>query len=388
MKKIALAFATAVSVMASGLAGAAEPGVTDNEIRIGTVTDLSGPLAVWGVPWTNGARIRIDEINAAGGINGRKLKLFVEDAKYQVPLTIRSTNLLLNKEKIFGMIGSMGTSQNLAARPMIEKKGRLNLFPLTGAATMYEPQHPYRFSYFLSYAKQARGALMHFAKQGIKKVCLQTLATDYGQEIDGAFQESAKELGLTVTGVGFHKTTETEFSGTATKIKNSDCEALVMGTTVKDTIVLYTTLRKLGWDKPIVANMVAYMPLVAAAAGGAMEGMYLVAPIYLPEHTEVTNDTAKVFLNKYKEQYGKDAAVQAIIGYNSIEIFAQAVEKSGDNITTDTVAKALESIGTYEDPFGGASLTFNEKKHHGSDSMLLYQVQGSKFVPVVKGLPY
>ncbi|MGI9222615.1 MAG: ABC transporter substrate-binding protein, partial [Woeseiaceae bacterium] len=84
-------------------------GVTADKIVIGSHTDLSGGLAIWGVPMTNGQRMRYEEANAAGGIHGRQIELIVEDTQYQMPLAIKATNKLLNVDDIFLMAGSMGT---------------------------------------------------------------------------------------------------------------------------------------------------------------------------------------------------------------------------------------------------------------------------------------
>ena len=75
-------------------------GVTANTIKIGSHTDLSGQLAIWGVPMTNGIRMRFDEVAAAGGIHGRTIDFLVEDSQYQVPLAVKATNKLINVNEI------------------------------------------------------------------------------------------------------------------------------------------------------------------------------------------------------------------------------------------------------------------------------------------------
>jgi branched-chain amino acid transport system substrate-binding protein len=79
---------------------AAEPvrGVTDGEILIGTYTDLSGVTAMWGVNNSNSWRMVFDEVNAAGGINGRKIKYILEDNQYQVPRSVQAANKLINRD--------------------------------------------------------------------------------------------------------------------------------------------------------------------------------------------------------------------------------------------------------------------------------------------------
>lgn len=108
-------------------------GVMADKVIIGTHTDLSGPLASWGVPATNGARMRIEEFNAAGGAHGRIIDFKVEDTQYQVPLTVRATNRLVERDKVFAIILGAGTAQSLASYEVTDKLGIPNIFPLSGA---------------------------------------------------------------------------------------------------------------------------------------------------------------------------------------------------------------------------------------------------------------
>jgi branched-chain amino acid transport system substrate-binding protein len=92
----------------------ASQGVSDTEIIIGIHTDISGPVSSFGKYSVEGIQMRMDEINKKGGINGRSLKLVAEDHQYQVPRAVQAANKLLNKDKIFLMVGSLGTSMNNA----------------------------------------------------------------------------------------------------------------------------------------------------------------------------------------------------------------------------------------------------------------------------------
>ena len=89
-------------------------GVTATSIKIGTHTDLTGPLASWGVPLVNGMRMRFAELEAAGGVHGRTIDYVVEDTRYQVPVAVKAVNRLLDIDGVFATLGSMGTPHNNA----------------------------------------------------------------------------------------------------------------------------------------------------------------------------------------------------------------------------------------------------------------------------------
>ncbi len=366
-------------------------GVTDDEIVIGTHTDLSGAIAILGVPITNGQRMRYEQANAAGGVHGRKIRFVAEDTQYQMPLAVKATNKLLNVDDIFLMVGAMGTPMNIALMPRMFEVNVPSLFPVTAAIQMYEPLHPMKFAYYVSYRDQIRGGISYLVnKHGVKKVCAQVLANDYGEEVKAGYEQAVEEHGLESVYVGSHKATETDFVGTVTAIKNSGCELLALGPLIKDAILIYTAARDAGWDAPIVSNMVPYVPEAAAAANGAMEGFYAAASYYFPDfETEATPGSwLKEWFDEYVEIFGEAPDPQTVNGYVIGDLVVRALEAAGPEPTVEKVLAAIESIDSYEDPFGGPSLSFSPTKHQGGDYLYLYQVADGRWNIVERNLPY
>ena len=107
----------AITWLAAGQAMATQ-GVTKNDIVLGSIQDMSGPLASYSKPLVNGMRMHIDEINEAGGINGRKLKLIVEDSGYDPKKGVLAAQKLVQRDQVFAVVGTIGTAVNLAAMPV------------------------------------------------------------------------------------------------------------------------------------------------------------------------------------------------------------------------------------------------------------------------------
>ena len=393
MKKLAIV----VMMVLAGCGGADDGasdglprGITADTIKIGSHTDLSGSLAIWGVPATNGQRMRFDEANAAGGIHGRNIDFVVEDSQYQMPVAVKATNKLLNVDKIFLMVGAMGTPMNIAVMPRMFEAGVPSLFPISAAVQMHEPLHPMKYSYFVSYRDQARGGMAYMSKKyGIKSVCLQAMATDYGAEVEVGFNQAVEELGLDVAYVGHHKGSETDFTGTVTRIKNSGCELLVLGPFIRDTILLYSAARDIGWDAPIISNMVSYVPEIAAAGDGRTQGLYSVASFYMPPFKSAPAASwIGQWYARYLERFDEEPAAQSIIGYVTADLTVRALEAAGPELTVEKVLAALESIENYEDPFGGPSLTFSATKHQAGNYLYLYQVVDGKWEIAEERIPF
>ena len=365
-------------------------GVTADTIRIGSHTDLSGVLAMWGVPMTNGMRQRFDELSEAGGVHGRTIEFVVEDSQYQVPLAVKATNKLINVDEIFAMLGAMGTPQNNAAFDSMFEANVPSIFPLTAAVSMYEPLHPLKFSFFISYRDQVRGGMQYLIDtHGFKKVCVQSLATDYGAEVGIGFAQSAEENGLEVVYEGRHKISETDFTGTVTSIKNSGCEMLVLGALIKDTIQLYTAARDAGWDGTVMANMVPYLPELPGAANGGMEGIYAAAPVFVPDFSEAIDDEWVFEWHRdYVSEFGEEPAAQSVIGYVMADLLILSLDAAGPDVTVEKMLAGLEGISRYDNPFGGPTMSFSPQKHMAGDSLNLYRVENQKWTTVAESLPY
>ncbi len=145
-----------VGLVGSAVAAGPTQGVSPTEIVIGTTTDLSGVTAIQGVNNSNAIRMAFDDINAKGGINGRKIRYVVEDTQYTVPRAVQGMNKLLNQDHIFFALADGGTPLNQAQLPMQLAKGVPNVFPLTAARSMYEPFNRLKFGQFASYYDEMR----------------------------------------------------------------------------------------------------------------------------------------------------------------------------------------------------------------------------------------
>ena len=175
MRNLLLAVAAASILAAPVTAIGQVRGVTDTEIVIGSYTDLSGVGAEWGVNNSNAIRLAFDEVNAKGGIHGRKIKYMVEDNQYQVPRSVQAINKLINLDKAFLLLANGGTPMNNATMPYQFEKNAPNMFPLTSARSMYYPHHKLKFGLASSYYDQMRAGIKHFVERQGKEGHLRLL---------------------------------------------------------------------------------------------------------------------------------------------------------------------------------------------------------------------
>ena len=145
----------ALAVAAGPTLAQTTPGVTRNEIVLGTIQDFSGPLAAYGKQIRMGMQMAIDEANEQGGVHGRKLKMLFEDSAYDPKKAVLATQKLVTQDSgIFAMVGHLGTAQNMASMPVQFEKNVINFMPITSAKEMYEPYHKLKFSNAATYFDQ------------------------------------------------------------------------------------------------------------------------------------------------------------------------------------------------------------------------------------------
>lgn len=267
---LAAAALAAFSVSASA---AEVRGVTDKEILIGTYTDLSGVTAMWGVNNSNAWRMAFDEANAAGGINGRKIRYIVEDNQYQVPRSVQAMNKLINRDGIFVAVANGGTPMNNATMPDELAKGVPNVFPLTSARSMYEPLNHLKFGLAASYYDQIRAGVKYFVqRRGKQAVCTMAQDTDFGRDVTDGVHDELKALNMKLAGETLHKPTDVDFTASVARLRDANCDLVVFGTIVRDTIQIISAIRKVGWNVDMLGQFASYDEAVAEMPGGASNG--------------------------------------------------------------------------------------------------------------------
>ena len=382
-QKIAQALiAAAFALAAAPFAIAQTQGVSRTEIVIGTEQDLSGPIVAFSKQLKNGMEMRVEEINAAGGIHGRKLKLLVEDHGYDPKKAVLATQKLVQKDKIFAMVGLIGTPTAMAAMPILFAKNIPNLFPITAAREMYEPLHRLKYSIAATYYEQVRASVKHMVRlKGFKKVCTLYQDDDFGLEVMRGAEAGLKEINLALAEKTTYKRGATDFSSQVAKMKDTGCDLVILGTIIRETIGTIGTARKLGWNVEFMGTSASYTDLIHKLGGPAMNGFYSTNTVNNPYMDDASKNVREWAL-KYKDKYKEDPAVFSVYGYQVIDLFIRMADKAGPNLTTDTFINAIEKFSMPRDMFGGDELSFSKTKHLGSNRARLSQIVNGKWTPV------
>jgi len=377
--KTTLTLIAASLAMASTAAMAQSQGVSKNELVIGSIQDLSGPLAGFGKQVRFGMMLRVDEANEQGGINGRKVRLMVEDSGYEPRRAVLAAQKLVNQDKIFAMVGHIGTAQNMAAMPVQFQKNVINFFPVTAAREMYEPFHKLKYSFAATYYDQMRVAVPKLAKEkNAKKVCTMYQDDEFGLEVFRGAEAGLKTMGMQFAEVTTYKRGATDFSSQMQKLASSQCDMVVMGTIIRETIGGIATARRLGFNPTFVGSSAAYTDLIHKLGGPAMNGFYATMTVQNP-YTDEASQPIRFWANKYKTKFNEDPTVFSVYGYSLVDSFLRAASKAGPNLTTESFIKAMDTMTIPPDIFGSSEMTFSPTKRLGSDATRLSQLQDNRW---------
>jgi branched-chain amino acid transport system substrate-binding protein len=399
MSRSSRAFGLAVGAVAlTCLPAAAQTKVTNegisaSEIVIGTHQDLSGPIKVWGVPVSNGMKMAVEEINAAGGVQGRKIRMILEDNGYDPKKGVLASQKMVERDKIFVMIGSMGSAPTLAAQDILFDAGVLQLFPLTAAEFTFKfdpakPQERLKFNNLLPYVESTRAALKYMVEwKNFGKPCIMHQDDEYGKNVLDGFNQQLAAMKLQPASVTSYKRGASDFSAQVAKMKSDGCDLVVLGTVIRETIGAMTEARKLGWDVTFLGATPTNVLEVPALGKEAVEGLYAASGFEIP-YEDTAKGKVHDWLINYKKMFGTDANTQAIIGYNAVTTFAFYADKAGKDLTGQKMLDSLESGEKFLDIFSSPATKFSKTDHLANTITQVQQVKGGRWVLVKDNLMF
>jgi ABC-type branched-subunit amino acid transport system substrate-binding protein len=368
-------------------------GISPTEIVVGTHQDLSGPIKFWGVPVSNGMKMAVEEINTAGGINGRKLKLVLEDNGYDPKKAVLASQKMIERDKVFAMIGAMGSPTVLAAQDILFDAGVLQLFPLTAAEFTFKfdpakPQERLKFNNLLPYVESTRAAVKYMMEwKGFKKPCIMHQDDEYGKNVLDGFTHQLEAMKVQPASVTSYKRGASDFSAQIAKMKSDGCDLVLLGTIIRETIGAMGEAKKLGWDVTFLGATPTNVLDVPALGKEAVEGLYAAAAFEIP-YEDTAKGKVKDWLTNYKKMFGADANTQAIIGYNAIETFAFYAEKAGKDLTGQKMLASLESGVPFQDIFSSPPSIFSKTNHLASTVTQVQQIKNGRWVLVKESLSF
>jgi len=373
----ALAALTTLAALAAAPAARAQQGVSDKEILVGTIQDLSGPVANYGKTARDGMQMRVDEVNAAGGVHGRQIKLLVEDNGYEPRRAVMATQKLVNQNGVFVMAGNIGTAHNMASFPVQFGKGIINFYPLTGAREMFEePNRRLKYSFSPPYYDQVRIMLPKLVQEkSASKICIIYQDDEFGLEVLRGAEAGLKSIKLQLLEKTSYKRAATDFSSQVARLKAASCDLVVMGTLIRETVGVMGEARKGGFNPVFMGTSGSYADSIHKLGGEVVDGFYTTMTLTYP-YMDAEEAPIREWAAKYKARFNEEPGVFSAYGYMIADHLIQGFEKAGKNLTTDTLIAAINSIRFEPNLFGSPAYQYSDTNRLGSMAVRLSQIQG------------
>ena len=390
--------ATAALVLAAANPAAAQTkvtnqGISDTEIVIGSHQDLSGPIKGWGVSVANGMKFAVDEINTRGGINGRKFKLILEDNGYDPKKGLLATQKLIEKDKIFVNLGSMGSAPVLAAQDIVLDAGVLQLFPLTAAEFTFKfdpakPQERLKFNNLLPYVESTRAAVKYMiGAKNYAKPCILYQDDEFGKSVFDGFTAQLDAMKMKAASVNSFKRGSSDFSAPIAKMKSDGCDLVVLGAVIREPIGAMSEAKKLGWTVDFLGATPVNVIEVPALGKEVVEGLYAAGAFEIP-YEDTAKGKIKEWVDTYRAAFNATPNTQAIVGYNAMMTLAHFVKLAGKELTGQKLLEALETGDGFQDIFGSPLTKFSKTNHLASTITSVQQVKNGRWVVVKDGLSF
>lgn len=364
---VAAALAGALA-LASSYPVAAEDGVAADSITFGQAAVLEGPASALGQGMRAGIQAAFDEVNARGGVQGRKLKLVSRDDGYEPDRAIAETKKLIDEDKVFALIGPVGTPTAAAAQPIATAAHVPFIGPFTGAGFLRNPQLDNVINVRASYGAETEAWIKHLTEDiKVKKIAIFYQDDAFGRAgLDGVKAAMGKR-GLELAGEATFERNTVAVKTALLTLKRAEPEAVVMVGPYKPCAEFIRLARKLAFN-PVFVN-ISFVGASALAKELGPDGKGVVVSQVVP----FPWDTSLKVVADYQAAIKGAPDFVSLEGYLVGRLAIAALEKMGGAPTRDGLIKAIKDTGTFD--IGGLAMTYGPMKNQGLDQVFLTVIQ-------------
>ncbi len=323
------------------------PAVAQEEVRIGLIEPLTGSVAYNGNSVVEGAKLAIAEVNAAGGVLGKQVKLMIEDGQCQPATSVNAVEKLVQKDKAVLLVGAFCSSATAAIMPVAQKYKIPLITAVSSKADLTEQGNTYFFRAAETDALMAR-AFAKILAQGLKlgSVAYIGVNDDWGRGGVDEFNRDLSELGVKKAMVEYFDHGTTDFFTLLAKLRAAKPDGVFVAAETQDGSILVKQIREMGLSTKVFGVGSWATADFIKLAGDAAEGIYAAVP-YASSMDAPRN---KAFVGKYEAAYKVKPGKYGAAGYNALHIAAAAIARAG-SVDPEAIREALHQTH-YEAPNG------------------------------------
>lgn len=340
----------------------AEPGIGNSSIQIGQSVVLSGPLAENGVNYTNGIKLHLDQINAKGGVHGRKISLTTLDDAYDPKRAVQNTQKLIGEDKVFALFGYAGTGAAMAVLPLVEKAQIPFIAPYSGADVLRQPNH-WLFHVRASYGDEMLKMVEQLVTVGVKDIAVTYQDDNFGKAGLKSAEEALVRFKLKAVATAPIDTTSFDGKKPAEAIAKAKPGAIIMATAGKASVAFIREYLKTGQHPQFFGLSVVSATQLRKELGADAAGMGIAQVVPSPWSSKYT------VVRQYREALTKAGQQEphhaGLEGYIAAKVLVEGLKRAGKDLTREKLIVALESMRNMD--LGDFVIDYSPQKHAGSD---------------------
>jgi branched-chain amino acid transport system substrate-binding protein len=347
MAALSLTF-TACPPKGEGGATATSAGGGSGEILIGEYGSLTGPQATFGTSTHNGIMMAMDEINAAGGINGRKIKVLTEDDQSKQEEAANAVTKLISQNSVVAVLGEVASSCSIAGGDVCQKS-KIPMITPSSTNPQVTQKGDYVFRMCFTDDQQGHSLAEYVGKNlGVKSAALLTdVKSDYSQGLGHYFEERFTQLGGKIVARASYSNGDADFKAQLSSVKGSNPQILFVPGYYTDIGQIAIQARDLGITAPLVGGDGWESPKLIAIGGKALEGSFYSNHYFYGDPNPVVHD----FVEKYKARYHETPDAMAALAYDAARVLADSIKRAGKTKNFAGVTGTI-TLGPDRNPVG------------------------------------
>lgn len=385
MRKALTLLIALTAVTFIGLAGCKKgdevgPGYNDDSVHLGLFVSTTGDIASFGSDTKNGVDLAVAEINAAGGINGKKINLRFEDTASDPQQGGNAATKLATGDSVFLAMGAVASGISLNAAPIFQEKGIPMISPSsTNPTVTQQGDQIFRICYLDDFQGGACAVFAHKDMKAKQAAILSNQDDAYSTGLAKFFKAKFESLGGKIVAEESFKKGNSDFNTQISNIKGKGADVIFVPAYYNDVALIAKQVRAQDINTPLLGGDGWESASLTKNAEGALEGCYF------GNHYSQEDKSEKVqnFVKAYKDKYGETPSSLAALGYDVVYVAKAAIEKAGE-FDRAKVAQALRGLKDFEGVTGKFSID-DERNARKPISML--KIEGDRFIPVRKIAP-
>jgi len=358
-------------------ASAAEVGVTEDHILLGQSAAFSGPAAQLGIQMNLGARVYFDQVNRAGGINGRKIEIKMADDQYEADKAAANTKKLIEQDKVFALFGYVGTPTSNAALPIFTAAKVPFFAPFTGANSLREPFNRYVFNIRASYFDETAKIVEYLTTVGVNKIAVFYQNDAYGKTgLDGTAR-ALEARKFKVAATASVERNSVDVGKAVDTMMQAQPDAIVLVSAYSSCAAFIKAMKARGYAGQF--HNLSFVGSKALSDALGSEGAGVAISQVMPFPYAGTVAIAREYQKAMADAGQKDLNWSSFEGYIAAKVFAEGVRRAGRDLTRERLVNALESMPRLD--LGGFDVSFTPGNHNGSKFVELSIIgTGGKFM--------